>query len=179
MSFGLGRRVRGGLVRWRWHILSIRLLTSRRISAETCGLDNVLPADDLCSRLETLCQYMIIYTFAFFIRVLVIRRIYTYTGSVVQYLWSCIPSPSIALFLGVRGSCVECHFLFSLVSPIVSWSMIIRLILGCLWALVFILNNILIFCDLQSLTSRVVFVPGPSLRISDSAWYHRTPLCHI
>ena len=51
------------------------------------------------------------------------RRISTET-CVVQYWWSCTPSQSIGLFWAVRGFCVECHLLFSLVSPIVSCSMI-------------------------------------------------------
>ena len=36
--------------------------------------------------------YIFIYTYAFFIRVLVIVRIYSCTGSVVRYWWSCTPS---------------------------------------------------------------------------------------
>ena len=40
---------------WRWHILSIPLTTGRGTGAETCGLDDVFPPDDLCSRLEALC----------------------------------------------------------------------------------------------------------------------------
>ena len=35
------------------------------------------------------------------------------------------------------------------------------------------------FGVLQSLTSQDVSVPGPSFRISDSTWCHRTPLSHI
>ena len=76
-------------------------------------------------------------------------------GRVVQYWWSCIPSQSIGLFCGVRGSCVECHVLFSLVSPIVSCSMIIRLILGCLWPLAFVLNNIMTLGILRSAISHL------------------------
>ena len=42
--------------------------------------------------------------------------IYTYNKSFIQYWWSCTPSHSLGLyFWGVRGSWVECHFLFSLV----------------------------------------------------------------
>ena len=37
------------LLPWRWHILSIPLKAGRGISAETCGLDNVFPPDDLGS----------------------------------------------------------------------------------------------------------------------------------
>ena len=44
-----------------------------------------------------------------------IWSIYTYTMIVVQYWLSCTLSHSIRLFLRVRGSCVECHFLFCLV----------------------------------------------------------------
>ena len=90
------------------------------------------------------------------IRVLVIGRIYGYTRSVVQYWWSCIPSQSIGLFLGVCGSCVECHLLFYLVLPIMLCSIII-LILGWLWSLVFFLNNIL---TLGILRSAISHLPG-------------------
>ena len=46
----------------------------------------------------------------------VIGRIHTCNRSVIQYWWSCTPSHSIGLyFWGVRGSWVECPFLFSLV----------------------------------------------------------------
>ena len=40
---------------WRWHILSIPLTTGRGTDAETCGLDDRFPPDDLCSRPEALC----------------------------------------------------------------------------------------------------------------------------
>ena len=50
---------------------------------------------------------------------------------------------------------------------------------GWLWLLVFLLNNTLILGIWCSLTSQDVSVPGPSLRISDLTWCHRTPLCHI
>ena len=41
--------------------------------------------------------------YAFFIKVLVIGGIYTYTGSVLQYWRSCTPSQSIQLLLGSAG----------------------------------------------------------------------------
>ena len=46
-------------------------------------------------------------------------------------------------FWGVRGSWAECHFLFSLVYQLclALWQ---KSILGCLWPLVFVLNNTLI-----------------------------------
>ena len=49
------RRVGVWSLPWRWHILSIPLTTGRGTSAETCGLDDVFPPDDLCSRPEALC----------------------------------------------------------------------------------------------------------------------------
>ena len=49
------RRVGVSSLPWRWHILSIPLTTGRGTSAETCGLDDVFPPDDLGSRPETLC----------------------------------------------------------------------------------------------------------------------------
>ena len=84
----------------RWHILSILLITGRGVSAETYELDDMFPPDDLCSHQETRCRYIFIYTHVFFICVLVIGRIYTYTGSVVQYWWSCTPPQSIGRFWG-------------------------------------------------------------------------------
>ena len=49
------RRVGVWSLPWRWHILSIPLTTGRGTSAETCGLDDVFPLDDLGSRPEALC----------------------------------------------------------------------------------------------------------------------------
>ena len=49
------RRVGVWSLPWRWHILSIPLTTGRGTSAETCGLDDLFPPDDLGSRPETLC----------------------------------------------------------------------------------------------------------------------------
>ena len=103
---------------WRWHIRSILSMTGRGISAETCGLDDVFPPDDLCSRPGALCHCIFIYTYAYFIPVLVIGCIYTYTGSVILYWWSCTHHSLYGWFLGACGSSVECHLLFSLVSTI-------------------------------------------------------------
>ena len=55
MILDSNRRVGVWLLPWRWHILSIPLTTGRGTSAETCGLDDVFPPDDLCSRPEALC----------------------------------------------------------------------------------------------------------------------------
>ena len=92
--------------------------------------------------------------YAYFIRVLV----RTYTLSVAQYWWSCNPITVYRIVVwGVHGSCGECHLLFSLVLPIVSCSMIIKLLLGCLWPLIFVLNNILTPGILRSAIS---YLPG-------------------
>ena len=37
------------VLQWRWHIISIPLKSGRGVSAETCGLDDVFPPDDLGS----------------------------------------------------------------------------------------------------------------------------------
>ena len=69
-------------------------------SAETCGLDNVFPPWPLFPS-KNLCYYIYssihmhrLYEFCYK------TYIYTYTGSVVQYWWSCTPSQSIGLFFG-------------------------------------------------------------------------------
>ena len=124
---------------WCWHI-PILLTAGRGISAETCGLDDVFPPNDLCPRL---CVDIFINTYANIYTSSVIGRMYTYTRSVVQYWWSCTPSQSIGLFWGsARFLCWMLLFVFFGL-PIVSCSMINSLILGCVWPLVFVLNNIL------------------------------------
>ena len=55
------RRVGVRSLPWRWHILSVPLTTGRGTSAETCGLDDVSPPDDLGSRPEALCWYIYIH----------------------------------------------------------------------------------------------------------------------
>ena len=73
-------------------------------------------------------------------------RIYTYiyNGSVIQCWRSCTPSRSIGLyFWAVRGSWAECHFCFLWFTNCVLL-LDISLILGCLWPLVYVLNNTLI-----------------------------------
>ena len=55
MILDSNRRVGLWSLPWRWHILSIPLTTGRGTGAETCGLDDVFPPDDLCSRPEALC----------------------------------------------------------------------------------------------------------------------------
>ena len=55
MILDFNRRVGVWSLPWRWHILSIPLTTGRGTGAETCGLNDVFPPDDLCSRPEALC----------------------------------------------------------------------------------------------------------------------------
>ena len=112
----------------------------------------------------------------------VIGRIYAYNTSVIQYWWSCTPSHSIGLyFWGVRGSWVECHFCSLCFTICALLSADNSLILGCLWLLLFVVNNTLILGIWCSTISCLpgCYVPGPSFGISDSTWCHRTPSCHI
>ena len=53
----LNRRVGVWSLPWCWHILSVPLTTGRGTSAETIGLDDVFPPDDLSSCPEALLKY--------------------------------------------------------------------------------------------------------------------------
>ena len=96
---------------------------------------------------QKLCVNIYIYVYAFLISILlydvyiyIYIYIYIYNGSVVQFWRSC----TIGLYLGgVHGSWAECHFLFSLVYQCVLL-FDKSLLLGCLWPLLFVLNNTLI-----------------------------------
>ena len=104
------RRVGVWSLPWRWHILSIPLTTGRGTSAETCGLDDVFPPDDLGSRPETLCKYIYIYMCVLSLYELCYRSyIQRDCHSVLAKL-----HPT-TFYRGVRGSWSECHFVFSLV----------------------------------------------------------------
>ena len=91
---------------------------------------------------KKLCVNIYIYIYICFLYMSsVIGHIYTYNRSVIQYWWSCTSSHSIGLyFWGVRGSWVECHFMFSLVYQL-CLALIYSLILGCLWLLVFVFKQ--------------------------------------
>ena len=92
------------------HILSIPLTTGRGTSAETCGLDDVFPPDDLGSRPEALCKYICIYMYVHSLYELCYRSfIQRDCHSVLAKLHP------ITFYRGVRGSWSECHFVFSLV----------------------------------------------------------------
>ena len=85
----------------------------------------------------------------------VMGHIYIY---VIQYLRSCTPSRSIRLyFWGVRGSWAECHFFCFLWFTNCVLLFDKSLILGCLWPLVFVLNNTLI---LGIWCSTILHLPG-------------------
>ena len=97
--------------------------------------------------------------------------IYMYVHSLYEFCyrsyiqWEChsvlAKLHPITFYRGVRGSWAECHFLFSLV-----------LILGCLWLSVFVLNILILGIWCSTIPHLpVVFVPGLSLRISDSTRY--------
>ena len=101
----------------------------------------------------------------------VIGRIYTYNGSVIQYWRSCTQSRSIGLFfLGsarfLGWMLLFCFLWFTNCVLLFDKS----LILGCLWPLVFILNNTLILGVWCSTIHHLpgCFVPGPFFRIWDS-----------
>ena len=127
---------------WRWHILSIPLAAGRGTGAETCGLEDTYI---YMHSLYEFCYSTYIYIYIYYNRI------------VVQYWWSCTPSHSAGLF---RGSArfldwMSLFVFFGL--PIVYCSMINSPILGCLWLLVFVSNNILILDIWRSAFS---YLPG-------------------
>ena len=101
------RRVWVWSLPWRWHILSILLTVGRGISAETCGLDDVFLPDNLCSRpfihLHSLYEFW--------------HRTFIYIHKERRSILVRLHPITVyrAVFGGVRGPCVECQFLFSLV----------------------------------------------------------------
>ena len=106
------RRVGVWSLPWRWHILSIPLTTGRGTSAETCGLDDVFPPDDLGSRPEALCIYIYMYIY---ICVLSLYEL-CYRSYIQRDCHSVLAKlHPITFYRGVRGSWSECHFVFSLV----------------------------------------------------------------
>ena len=94
----------------------------------------------------------------------VIGRIYN--GSVIQYWRGCTPSRSIGECAVPGLNATFCFLWFT--NCVLLFDK--NLILGCLWLLVFVLNNILILAIWCSTIPHLpgCFVPGPSLRISDS-----------
>ena len=127
------RRVGVWSLPWRWHILSIPLTTGRGTSAETCGLDDVFPPDDLGSHPEALCLYICIYICMYIpYTSSVIGRIYN--GSVIQYWRSCTPSRSIGECAVPGLNAILCFLWFT--NCVLLFDK--NLIPGCLWHLVFV-----------------------------------------
>ena len=149
------RRVEVWSLPWRWHILSIPLTTGRGTSAETCGLDDVFPPDDLGSRPEALCWYIYVYIYIY----MYVHSLYEfcYRSFIQRECYSVLAKlHPITFYKGVRGSWAECHFCFLwFTNRVLLFDK--NLILGCLWLLVFVLNNILI---LSIWCSTIPHLPG-------------------
>ena len=127
------RRVGVWSLPWRWHILSIPLTTGRGTSAETCGLDDVFPPDDLGSRPEALCKYICIYICMYIpYTSSVIGRIYN--RIVIQYWRSCTPSRSIGECAVPGLNVILCFRWFTNCALLFNKN----LLLGCLWYLAFV-----------------------------------------
>ena len=63
--FDSNRRVGVWSLPWRWHILSIPLTTGGGTRAESCGLDDVFPPDNLCWHMQSYISWFIISFFGF------------------------------------------------------------------------------------------------------------------
>ena len=110
------RRVGVWSLPWRWHILSIPLTTGRGTSAETCGLDDVFPPDDLGSRPEALCKYIYIYIYICICMYVHFLYEFCHRSYIQRDCHSVLAKlHPITFYRGVRGSWSECHFVFSLV----------------------------------------------------------------
>ena len=90
------------LLPWRWHIVSILLNAGRGLSAETCGLDDVFPPEDLGSCPEPL--YMCIYRFAYAISICFC--LYSYSEWDLPWVGLHPITVYRTGILGVRCSCV-------------------------------------------------------------------------
>ena len=127
--------------------------------------DDVFPRDELGSRPEVSVKSSVnIYIYMYIpYTSSVIGRIYN--RSVIQYWRSCIPSRSIGECAVPGLNATFCFLWFT--NCVLLFDK--NLILGCLWLLVFVLNILIlgIWCStIPHLPG--CFVPGPSLRISDS-----------
>ena len=122
----------------RWNILSIPLTTGRGTGAETCGLDDVFPPDDLCFvPVQKLCVNIYIYMYSFYE---FYHRAYIY---IQQEYHSVLVGLHPITFYGTvfLGSArflgwMRLFVFFGL--PIVSCSPINSLILGYPWLFVFV-----------------------------------------
>ena len=153
------RRVGVWSLPWRWHILSIPLTAGRGTSAETCGLDNVSSWWPCFPSRSSVLIY--IYVYAFLIRVLlydVYIYIYIYMTGMSFSIGEA--APHHVLEDCISGQCAVpglnatfCFLWFTNCVLLFDKS----LILGCLWPLVFALNNTLI---LGIWCSTIPYLPG-------------------
>ena len=108
------RRVWVWLLPWRWHILSIVLIAGRGINAETCGLDDVFPPDDLFfpSRNSVLIY---IYLYICILYTSPGYRTFIYIHKECRSVLLKLHPITVyeTLFWGVRCSCFECHIGFT------------------------------------------------------------------
>ena len=141
---------------WRWHIRSILSMTGRGISAETCGVGWCVSSWwPMFSSRSSVSLYIYLYVCIL------------YTGSGYRmYIYIHRECHSVLVELhpitvymaGFWERVVPllnatCCFLWF--QPFVSYSMVIRLILGCLWPLVSVLNYILTLGILRSVISHL------------------------
>ena len=133
------RRVGVWSLPWHWHIISIPLTIGRGTGAETCGLDDVFPPDDLCSRLEALLIYIythFLYEFCY--------RTYIHTTGVSFSFDEA--APHHILYDCISGECavpgMNATVWFLWFTNCVLLSDDNSLIPGCLWLLVFVLKHI-------------------------------------
>ena len=141
------RRVGVWSLPWRWHILSIPLTTGRGTSAETCGLGDVFPPDGLGSGPEALCWYIYVYIYIIYIYVHSLYE-FCYRSYIQRECHSVLAKLHPITFCRIiSGECavpgLNATFCFLwLTNCVLLFDK--NLILGCLWPLVFVLNNILI-----------------------------------
>ena len=108
------------------------------------------------------------------------RRRNLWVGLCISSWWPLFPSRSSVL-INVYIYALLYEFCFLWFCNCVLLSDHNSLLPGCLWLLAFVSNNTLILGIWCSTIPHLpgCFCPWTFLRISDSTWCHRTPLCHI